>query len=106
MIDRELVRTIDAIRASHPDMEDLYMNGRCYDFFLIIRSLRPNAVAWYDYNVGHVYALVNDRLYDIRGVHPKGAQHRKWMAKLDHKFGHRPHRWGMRDSRRLSLANS
>lgn len=99
--DWELIRFIDAIRSSHPDIVALYTQGRCYDFFLIIRAIRPTAIAYYDHAEGHVYSLVGGRLYDIRGVSPRVPEKWRFLEPLTYRGGHPPHRWGRGDRRRL-----
>jgi hypothetical protein len=98
--DQQLLRAIEAIRSAHPDMERLFTNGQCYAFHLFIRALRPAAEAWYSRIEGHVYSCLDGRLYDIRGerlVPPAD------VAPLCHRMGDRPHRWGLRDTRRFVL---
>lgn len=77
-------------------MIELYTEGRCYDFFLILRSIYQDAEAWYDGD--HVFTKINGRFYDIRGVY-LGSTER--LYKLDHSVGHKPHRWSKSDRRRL-----
>lgn len=98
-VDRELVKLIDAIKSSHPSMERLYREGQCYNFFRIIRSVRPTAVAWYSMSEGHVYTQVGRAFYDIRGYRPYIPAD---LHVLDHRHGDRPHRWGKRDRRTLT----
>ena len=101
-VDEELLKLITAIRDSHPDMVRLYSEGQCYNFALIIRSIRPEAVIHYSHVEGHVYTEVNGRLYDIRGVKSLPAEKYPDIPILDHRCPHRPHRWGRGDRRRLS----
>lgn len=99
-VDKELLRFIAALRTSWVDMEYLFTNGQCYNFALIVRSIRPQAVVHYDQVEGHVYVEVGGRLYDIRGVLPLPAHRYPGIPVLDHKRGHKPHRWGPSDTRR------
>lgn len=96
-------KLISSIRNSHPDMERLYMEGQCYNFHLILRSVYPNAVAWYDYNEGHVYTKIDQYWYDIRGKHYRLS---RYSSVLDHRNGDKPHRWSGRDKRKLSNFNN
>lgn len=89
---------IFSIRNSHVDIEELYINGQCYNFFLILQSIYPEAEAWYDYVEGHVYSKIGKYWYDIRGKHYKVAES---CEPLDH-YNLKPHRWGSRDKRRLT----
>lgn len=101
MADLELLKFITAIRMSHPDIERLYLEGQCYNFALIIKTIRPEAMVHYSYKEGHVYTEVGNRLYDIRGVLPLPANSYPDIPVLDHRNGDRPHRWGNRDKRKL-----
>lgn len=98
LVDHALVRFIDTVRDAHPDMLPLFMDGQCYNFFRVIREIRPQAEAWYSWCEGHVYVRVGRCFYDIRGAHVMVPRD---MMKLDHRNGDAPHRWGRRDKRRL-----
>lgn len=96
--DQHLLRVIAAIRSAHPDMERLFMEGRCYAHHLILRAVRPAAEAWYSPGEGHVYTRLDSRFYDIRGARLAPPAD---IAPLCHRMGDRPHRWGLRDIRRF-----
>lgn len=72
------------------------MSGQCYNFFLILRTIFPNASAYYDGN--HIYTKIDNKFYDIRGKHHKI----KYLKPLDFKCPHKPHRWAKSDTRKLS----
>lgn len=97
-IDHTLVRFIDRVRSAHPDMRTIFMEGQCYNFFLILREIRREAEAWYSMFEGHVYVRIGACFYDIRGAHLRVPRD---TMKLCHRSGDRPHRWGRRDRRRL-----
>lgn len=94
----KVVALITTIRNSHPDMEELYLFGQCYNFFLILRSQFPEAIPYYDTMEGHVYTKIGKYWYDIRGVHYRVSD---YCQELEHRRGDKPHRWGKRDRRRL-----
>lgn len=74
-----------------------YTNGMCYKLFLMLRQVYPDAELWYDHVVGHVYTRIGEHWYDIRGEH----RNRTDLRPLDHRSGHKPHRWkGVSASRR------
>ena len=90
-------RVIALIRNSHPDIEDLYMYGQCYNFARILREAFSGIIC-YSVSEGHVYTYINGHYYDIRGkilIIPED------IKPLDHRHGDRPHRWGPRDKRYL-----
>lgn len=94
---KRILALCDSIRTSHPDMEYLYTQGQCYNFALILRSQYEGEI-WYDHVQGHVYYKVDDVWYDVRGRHYKMSE---FASVLDHRDGHKPHRWGLGDNRRL-----
>jgi hypothetical protein len=98
MIDIEKV--ITTIRNSHKDIENLYLNGQCYNFYLILRSIfGPKVECWYDYEAGHIYSKIGKYWYDIKGKHLKVGD---YCEPFNHKDCYdKPHRWGKRDNRRL-----
>lgn len=71
----------------------MFTHGACYQLFLILRVLHPEAELFYQPNPGHVWTKINGAFYDIRGKRlrrPKGA--RKTTVK---RLG-QPHRWKKR----------
>lgn len=101
MTKRKLVRIIADIRDSHPDIERLYLEGQCYNFCRILRTICNNqGEFYYSTAQGHAYFKYKNHYFDIRGKHSKPA---KDLRKLDLKeIKDKPHRWGGRDQRRLS----
>lgn len=63
---------ITAIRESFDIAVDVYTQGSCFKFFLILQTVFPDAEPWYDMIAGHVYAEINGRFYDIHGEHAIG----------------------------------
>lgn len=91
-------KVISKIRNSHIDNKWLYENGQCYNFSLILYEIFDNVEIWYDQVQGHVYSKIGKCWYDINGKHVKVP---KTCFPLNHYYGHRPHRWGKNDRRRL-----
>lgn len=68
---RRILNIIANIRDSHPDMVSTYTQGGCMWFFTILRSIFPEAVAFY--NSDHIITKIDKHYYDITGtVIPKG----------------------------------
>ena len=86
---RDILKFIAAIRNSVHNAVHLYTHGSCYGFAKLLRHQYPEAVIWYDRVEGHVYTRIGSAWYDIRGIHYKRGDKRP----LDHREGHRPHRW-------------
>lgn len=95
----KIERIIYAIRRSHRDMEYLFLEGQCYNFFLILRVIYPKAEAWYDYLEGHIYTKLGDYWYDIRGRHDNVPE--SCVILSEAKSSDDPMNWGLRDTRRL-----
>lgn len=58
---------IAAIRNSFPGAKTVYTRGGCWEFYLILKSVFPDAVPYYDHCLGHVYTKIGDHFYDIDG---------------------------------------
>lgn len=56
---------IRTLREAHPDMELIFMHGSCYRFYLLMKHVFPEAVAYY--NIDHVLVKLGDKFYDITG---------------------------------------
>jgi hypothetical protein len=54
-------------------MENIFLNGSCVNFFCVLRSIHPDAEAFF--NIDHVVTRIDGRFYDITGrVSGKGFQ--------------------------------
>ncbi len=62
---RQILKFIKSIRESIIGAEFIYKNGSCYQFYLILKSIIPEAKAYY--NVDHCITKIADRYYDIGG---------------------------------------
>lgn len=60
---------IERIRESFDESVVVFTMGSCYKLFLILRTIYPDAEAYYDWNVGHVYTKIDGSYYDIKGKH-------------------------------------
>ena len=58
-------KVISAIRDSFIGSQQVYTEGSCYHFYLILKSIFPEAEAWY--NSYHVITKIGDKFYDITG---------------------------------------
>lgn len=56
---------ISAIRESIINSEIIYTNGSCYKFYKILKSVFPEAKAYY--NSDHVITEIKGKYYDITG---------------------------------------
>ena len=95
---KKLLALISSIRESHPDMENLYLYGQCFNFATILRSQFPGGDYWYAYLEGHMYYRYKGKWYDIRGEHLKQPKSSNLYNFQD---GDPAYRWGRRDKRKL-----
>jgi hypothetical protein len=56
---------IAAIRDSFIGSQQVYTEGSCYHFYLILKQVFPNAEPYYD--LDHVLTKIEDKYYDITG---------------------------------------
>lgn len=62
---KEILNVIKTIRESFDDSIKVYTQGRCYYFYLILKSIIPSAKAYYDSD--HVITRIENKYYDITG---------------------------------------
>ena len=58
---------ISVIRDSFIGSQEVYTEGSCYHFYLILKQVFPNAIAWYDHNHDHIITEIDNKFYDITG---------------------------------------
>ena len=63
MVDVE--RFIATIRDSFVGSQQVYAEGSCYHFYLILKEVFPEAKCWYD--IDHIITEINGKFYDITG---------------------------------------
>lgn len=59
---------IQTVRNSFPGSTTVYTRGSCYQFYLILKQIYPQAVAWYSEDHDHIITCINGVLYDITGA--------------------------------------
>lgn len=88
-----------AVRNSFPGAELIYTRGGCWSFFVILRTAFPSARPFYDHRIGHVFAEVDGRYYDITGRRSAG---RAGLVEMDRTLIAGAHRWAGRSFHHLS----
>ena len=61
----QILKFIETIRTSFIGSETVYTQGSCYQFYKILKSVFPQANAYYDSN--HVITEIEGNFYDITG---------------------------------------
>ena len=56
---------IESIRNSYVHAETVYTHGACFQFHLILKTIWPDAIPWYD--GGHVTTEIGGAYWDITG---------------------------------------
>lgn len=85
-------RFIARLRESSPWMVELFTHGGCWQFYLILRAVWPNAEPWYAWDAGHVYSKIGSVWYDIRGKHV-AVSDAVAFTRIDGAMAARAHRW-------------
>lgn len=58
---------IRSIRESFNGSKTVYTQGSCYQFYLILKGIYPEAIAYYDDIRYHIYTKIDKKFYDIYG---------------------------------------
>jgi hypothetical protein len=61
----EVKEFIATIRDSFIGSQQVYTEGSCYHFYLILKQVFPQAQAYYDDT--HIITKIDDKFYDITG---------------------------------------
>lgn len=61
------ISLLTAMRKNIKQADVMFTNGKCYQLYLMLSDLYPQAVAWYDPVIGHVYTEIDGKFYDING---------------------------------------
>lgn len=65
----KILNIIKAIRESFGASISIYTMGNCYQFYEILKSIFPEAIAYR--SGGHVFTKIGDKFYDIKGQYDK-----------------------------------
>jgi hypothetical protein len=93
---KQVERFLKALRETHPDFDFIFRHGACYQLYLMLKSLRPDAELWYQHNPGHVWTKIDGAWFDIRG---KRTRKPSKAERITAKRLGRPERW----KRRLAM---
>jgi hypothetical protein len=56
---------IEKVRSSFIGSQQVYTEGSCYHFYLILKEVFPDAECWAD--EGHIVTKIDNKFYDITG---------------------------------------
>lgn len=60
---------LTAMRKNIKNADVMFTQGKCYQLYLMLADLYPQAVAWYEPIQGHVFTEIDGKYYDINGEH-------------------------------------
>ena len=92
-------KLVARLRDSFDGAEHVYKCGSCYQLFLVLRTVWPDAEPWYDHVAGHIYTRIGRHWYDIDGKHLRVP---KTCLVYRYDGSHAPHRWGRKQAWRLT----
>ncbi len=62
---QKILNYIGLIRESHSSMVNIFTKGSCFNFYLILKQMYPQAIPYY--NMDHVITNIDGKYYDITG---------------------------------------
>jgi len=65
-----MIEPIDFIRAlwrSDRYIETIYLNGGCYQFYILLKTIYPTAEPYTSFDRNHIATKINNVLYDVTG---------------------------------------
>jgi hypothetical protein len=62
------VALIEALRNSDLYIKDIYLFGGCYQFYLFLKTIYPDAKAFISKDKQHVVTQVYGKMFDIQGI--------------------------------------
>jgi hypothetical protein len=65
-MEKKVMKFIETVRESFEGASKVYTRGSCYQFYLILKRVFPEAEAYYD--LSHVITKIGDEYYDINGI--------------------------------------
>ena len=85
---------IAAVYDLDPSLRQICVNGSCYRFYLLLKTIFPEAVPYMNIQRDHVVTKIGQDLYDISGKLPKKrhADYHEMSPKeieIASKWGHR-----------------
>jgi len=64
----DMLFLIDSIRETDRYIADIYLNGGCYQFHLLLKKFAPECEARITKEKNHVVTLFKDKYFDITGI--------------------------------------
>jgi hypothetical protein len=61
---------INPLRRADPYIQNIFSLGGCYQFYIFLKSIFPDAKPYMHYKKSHVVTKIDERYYDIDGEIP------------------------------------
>jgi hypothetical protein len=61
------INLLAAMRKNIKQADVMFTQGKCYQLYLMLSDLYPQATAWYEPIDGHVFTEIDGKYYDING---------------------------------------
>ncbi len=71
-------RFLATLRSAVPNAEVVFTEGNCFKLYLLLREVFPQAVPFYSGIRGHVYTMIDGKLYDIYGKQYQTTINKNW----------------------------
>lgn len=83
------INFINTLRESDKVLETVYMNGGCYQFYEVLKSIFPQAKPYLTTERDHVITEIDGKFYDIRGYSHEKANPliSKWDITMCQQWG-------------------
>lgn len=65
----DILNFINTLRNSDRYIESIYMQGGCYQFHLVLKTIFPKATPYFNKRKNHVVTKINGIYYDIKGIY-------------------------------------
>lgn len=70
-VSKKIIQFIRVIRDSFDESIQVYSKGSCYEFYLILKEVFPEANCYT--NIDHCITEIDEIFYDIRGIYPENG---------------------------------
>jgi len=64
-----ILNFINTLRMSDKYIESIYTQGGCYQFYLVLKSIFPESIPFFNSKKDHIVTKIDDIYYDIKGVY-------------------------------------
>lgn len=85
MKNKQIINFLDELRESADDMYEIFTEGSCYRLYKILKTLYPQAEAYWSESDGHAITKIDNSYYDIGGEIKKSyVDYKEYFKIKDH----------------------